>query len=137
MRNWRNGDGEWRLFDYLLCFFVSCPSFRGLLVECNGVAVGFFCLSVRSCSLPLLGWSSCVDLVGLAVWLDDDYDDGVDTAFSACCAEVTCYHESWALHCIQGDRGEKKNRTFQKIKIIKKQKHLTLCTYDLNFIGQD
>jgi hypothetical protein len=30
----------------------------------------------------------------LAVWLDDDYDDGVDTAFSACCAEVTCYHES-------------------------------------------
>jgi hypothetical protein len=95
MRNWRKGDGEWRLFDCLL--FVACSSFRCLLVECNGVAGGLFRVSVHFCFLLLLlGWSSCVALTGwLGLFgLTMITMTGVDTAFSACYAEVTCYYES-------------------------------------------
>jgi hypothetical protein len=102
-------------------FWVCLSSIMGLRLWLRLFRVFYSPCALCCC----FGWSTCVDPVGWAVWLDDDYDDGgEDSTFSACCAEVTFVITNHELHCIQGIEGRTRIEYFRKSK-YKKQNHLT------------
>ena len=127
------GNGVCLIVCLLFCFLFEFP---WPAVEYNGVAVGFS-VGVSLCALCCcFGWSSCVDwlawlfgltMITMTLWI---------LLFFCLLRRGNLLSRIMSMHCIQGRGEEEKNRTFQKIKILK-TKAPESCTCGHNLVGRN